>query len=522
MDDSVTGFQPLRIGLLLLVLALGLAGCAVTSQERRLAEEGATKEERAGAEDVYTDNHIHEYHNFPCGPADKVWAPQPSNDYLSWTPDGEHIVFAYFKEDFGFPEEVSSLYIVDAHGTRLRLVVDAHPLAEYYGMPYGLHADIAPDGARIVYTSCEFPNADRRSDAGSKFRRDAATRFPSAAFNYEIAVINVDGTEQQRLTENTYLDQFPVWSPDGSRIAYIADFTVERPIHISRTNTGALYTMAADGTDIRRLGPPGVRDVALALPLWSPDGEYLAFTTRNNVSLILNTIRADGAGERTRIGRVLDTPTRPLQYMPPPVPSWSPDGELLAFAAAAEENDSSTVSTVYTIRPDGSEQRKLLDVRGNVSHVLWSPSGEYLAILAWIWNDGVDSAYYLYVVRPDGTELGHHSWAQYRQPWNYLPPISWSPTRAELLVNDEARVQAFFIQIDDGELHTRNLQFVRGSALAAWSPDGERIAFFTPHTIYPGDNVFWTIARDGTDRRDIVNIDEDGKLVPANLPQDGA
>lgn len=514
MDVDTVRLQPLRIGLLLLALALGLAGCAVSSQEGILTEEEATKEERAVAEDVYTDNHVHEYHNFPCGPADKVWAPQPSNDYLSWTPNGEHIVFTYINVDMGFAWDSSSLYIVDAHGTRLRLVVDANPVGGIYGMPYGLHADIAPDGARIVYTSCEFPNADRLPDAGSKFRRDAATRFPSAAFDYEIAIINVDGSAQQRLTENTYLDQFPVWSPDGSRIAYVADFAIQRPLHHS--NSGMLFTVAADGTDVRQLGPFGVRDVAYAPPLWSPDGEYLAFTTRDNESFSLNTIRADGAGERTRIGRVLDTPTLPLQYMPPPVPSWSPDGKLLAFAAAAEESESSTVSTVYTIRPDGSEQRKLLDVRGNVSHALWSPSGEYLAILAWIWHSETDNALYLYVVRADGTELGHHSWEYSQQPWNYLPPISWSPTRAELLVHDDVSFHAFLMQIDDGELHTTSLGSIQHTAIAAWSPDGERIAFFTPHTSSYGENLLWTIARDGTDRRDIVNIDDDGKLVPAN------
>ena len=494
MDISVSRLQPLRIGLLLLVLALGLGGCAVSF-----------------AEDVYSDDH-YDLPNYPCGPADVRWRPVPSSDYLSWTPNGEHIVFTFFKGGIkGIRETASALHIVDVHGSRLRLVVDANPVGEYYGMPYGLHADISPDGAGIVYTSCEFPKAGTRRDLGEK-------RAP-ADFNYEIAVINLDGSEQQRLTENSFLDQLPVWSPDGSRIAFVADFAIDRPLHHS--NSGALYTMAADGTDVRQLGSPGVRDVAYAPPLWSPNGEYLAFITRGNDSFSLNTIRADGAGERTRIATLFHAPrSSPLASMPPPVPSWSPDGGYLAFATAAEESESSTVSTVYTVRPDGSEQRKLLDVRGNVSHVLWSPSGEYVAILAWIWNGGVDSAYYLYVVRSDGTELGHHSWVQYRQPWNYLPPISWSPTRSELLVNDEARVQAFFVQMDDGDLHTRSLQFVRGSALAAWSPDGERIAFFTPHTIFRGDNVLWTIARDGTDRRYIVNIDQDGKLVPANPPED--
>ena len=513
MNISFLRFQPLRIGLLFLVLALCLGGCAVSLQEGMPAEEEVASEERVAAEDVFTDHHV--YHNFPCGPADRVWRPLPSNDYLRWTPNGEHIVFTYFKGGRGHPEEVSSLYIVDVHGSRLRLIVDASPAIWNYGMPYGLHADISPDGARIVYTSCEFPKAGEQRDLGDE--------FTLADFNYEIAVINLDGSGRQRLTENRFLDQFPVWSPDGSRIAFIADFAVDRPLQISRTNTGELYTMAADGSDVQPLEPSGLNDVVLALPLWSPDGEYLAFITRGNESFNLNTIRADGAGERTRIGRVLDTPTRPLQYMPPPVPSWSPDGRYLAFATAAEASDSSTVSTVYTVRPDGSEQHKLLDVRGNVSHVLWSPSGEYIAILAWIWNGRVDSAYYLYVARSDGTELRHHSWGQFLQPWKYLPRISWSPTRSELLVNFDVSYIAFLVQIADGDLHTMILETLPKPVLAAWSPDGERVAFyFTPRTSSRGDKLLWTMARDGTDRRYIVNIDQDGNLALANPPEDGS
>ena len=495
MNIAFLRLQPLRIGLLLLVLALCLGGCAVSS-----------------AQIVRTDDDHHVYRNFPCGPADRVWSPAPSNDYLSWTPNGEHIVFTYFKGGRGQPEKVSSLYVVDVHGSRLRLIVDASPAIWNYGMPYGLHADTSPDGARIVYTSCEFPKAGTRQDSGDE--------LTLADFNYEIAVINLDGSAQQRLTENQFLDQFPVWSPDGSRIAFVADFAINRPLHHS--NSGMIFTLAADGADVRQLGSPGVRDVAYAPPLWSPDGEYLAYITRGNESFNLNTIRAGGAGERTRIGRVLGAQTRPLKYyMPPPVPSWSPDGKYLAFATAAEESESSTESTVYTVRPDGSEQRKLLDVPGNVSHVLWSPSGEYIATFAWIWNGGDDSAYFLYIARSDGTEVGYHSWGQFLGPWIYLPRISWSPTRAELLVNDDADFQAFLIQVDYDEVQTKSLGFVQHTALAAWSPDGERIAFFTPHISSLGDRLLWTVARDGTeiDRRYIVNIDQDGNLVPANPPE---
>ena len=54
--------------------------------------------------------------------------------------------------------------------------------------------------------------------------------------------------------------------------------------------------------------------------------------------------------------------------------------------------------------------------------------------------------------------------------------------------------------------------------IAAWSPDGARIAIYTPG----GNRVelqLYTVAPDGTDRRDLLRLDEDGNLVPANLPE---
>ena len=109
-----------------------------------------------------------------------------------------------------------------------------NPLEGYSGLPllYGFHADMSPDGRRVVYSTCEFPERDVRYAVD---RED---------YHYDIAVINLDGTEQQRLTENTYLDHYPVWSPDGSRIAFIAN----PPRKDYFYEEGArLYTMATNG-----------------------------------------------------------------------------------------------------------------------------------------------------------------------------------------------------------------------------------------------------------------------------------
>ena len=57
--------------------------------------------------------------------------------------------------------------------------------------------------------------------------------------NREIYVMNIDGSEQIRLTDNPAVDSDPVWAPDGSRIAFWS----------RRDGNFEIYVMNADGSD---------------------------------------------------------------------------------------------------------------------------------------------------------------------------------------------------------------------------------------------------------------------------------
>ena len=117
-----------------------------------------------------------------CGPALGSPISFPRGQFVEWTPDDSRIVFDY----------VSSIMVVGADGTGLREIVDAN---SGYDFEFGFHADLSPDVERIVYTTCQYPTgppSDRRS------------------FGYEIATINLDGSDPQRLTHNGKFDYFPV------------------------------------------------------------------------------------------------------------------------------------------------------------------------------------------------------------------------------------------------------------------------------------------------------------------------
>jgi TolB protein len=78
-------------------------------------------------------------------------------------------------------------------------------------------------------------------------------------------------------------DYWPVWSPDGSQIAFRS----------YRDGDGEVYTMSADGTGPRRLTNSPGQDFAVS---WSPDGSKIAFTSdRDGDSEVYIMNSADGS-----------------------------------------------------------------------------------------------------------------------------------------------------------------------------------------------------------------------------------
>ena len=267
----------------------------------------------------------------------------------------------------------------------MRKISDANPKPKDagWGFSWGYHADASPDGSRLVYATCEYiaydrPKIDGRYDRG-----------------YEIATVNVDGTGKRRLTRTASFENYPVWSPDGARIAFIANYPDNRQNRHHESSESQIFTMAADGTDVKAV--PNTEGVSLYPPVWSPDGERLAFTVDGGwdevgryYRRVLYTIRVDGS-ELNRIGEVTSIPT------------WSPDGERLAFGF-----DDGDEIGVYTVRFDGGGTRLVASKRVplqelppddrrvlRVRQVSWSPDGSRLLVVS-------DR---FVTVRPDGSDL---------------------------------------------------------------------------------------------------------------------
>ncbi|HUQ20690.1 MAG TPA: hypothetical protein VM099_13830 [Gemmatimonadaceae bacterium] len=202
----------------------------------------------------------------------------------------------------------------------------------------------SPDGKRIAFTS----------------DRDG---------NSEIYVMNADGSNQVRLTNNPSPDESPTWSPEGSRIA----FTSSRDLGGSRF---AIYTMNAAGGDQIRITSLGAADHS---PSWSPDGKRIAFISNRGGVAGIWTIAPDGS--ESPEGKLLTTDISAGSSL-----AWSPDGRRIAFVrrdkAAVGSASPGGRDAIFIMNGDGSGAALVNSGFHWATSPTWSPDGRQIAFTA--------------------------------------------------------------------------------------------------------------------------------------------
>ena len=159
-----------------------------------------------------------------------------------------------------------------------------------------------------------------------------------------IFVMRADGSGRRALTTKDSLD--PVWSPDGTKLAYL-----DHEQH--------LVVMNADGTGSRVISRESGWLAEDEIASWSPSGKQLVFGAKLGPGAdALSIVNADGTGRRRLGVRGLD-------------PDWSPDGKSILF------ND--PTGLVAVIGVDGRGLRRLTHSGCSADLARWSPDGKQIA-----------------------------------------------------------------------------------------------------------------------------------------------
>lgn len=284
-----------------------------------------------------------------------------------WSPDRTRIAFEKARRG-----SVSALFVADADGSNRRRV------AEFTRGFYNEGFDWSPDGTKIVHAAAPTDAVDAVHD---------------------IYVVDVASGESTRLTEGPADEFEPVWSPDGTKIA----FTIESP------GTGPdaapsidIAAMDADGSNQSVLTEHAHADHS---PEWSPDGSLISFISErddqdaNNpdVGASFSEIYVmDATGENER--RVTDHNVLKDEY------EWSPDGTRFAYLGRCDIDRcfEGRETDVYEVDLDGSGQVNLTnDARFESSDdIEWSPNGRWIA---YVWSQRGGRSQDLMIVKADGS-----------------------------------------------------------------------------------------------------------------------
>ena len=247
--------------------------------------------------------------------------------------------------------------------------------------------------------------------------------FLSGSFGQgRLEVVTADGTEEITVTDrDAYL---PDWAPDGSQLVFEAV-------------DGGVFTARPDGSELRRIAEEG------AGPVWSPDGARIAFFARSEDGFDVSVMDADGSD----VVALTDDPANDVS------PAWSPDGDRIVFVS-----DRNGAADLYVVDADGANEERLTDDPAPDEAFAWSPDGDRIAYVSY--RGGADTG---------SIGIGN--------------------------------AEVFVIDVRTGRV--RNLS--RDPAWdgdPAWSPDGRWIAF----TRRADHGEIWVMRADGSDRRMLEGI----------------
>ena len=274
-------------------------------------------------------------------------------------------------------------------GAQKRLITES----DLFKFAWIADPQISPDGSRVAFV---------RAWVNQK-----ADRYDSALW-----IVPTNGGAARQLTAGPR-DASPRWSPDGKRLAFVRSTEKE-----GRPQPAQIYLLTFEGGEAQALTelPRGA-----GAPQWSPDGKTIAFTSSEDLSKKDNAMTEGGEVKEKQPEHVSDVrvitrgayrsngpgylnpkvkthiwtlaaPTAPGEASKPKQltkgnfdeggVSWSPDGKRIYFIAnrALEPYYEPPRADIYSIAPDGGDEKKIVSFDGRLSDYSLSDDGKRIAL----------------------------------------------------------------------------------------------------------------------------------------------
>ncbi len=147
-----------------------------------------------------------------------------------------------------------------------------------------LNGVFSPDHGRIAYTE--------RSERADKDEWEKKVELKDDGYYWEhneqfthIWVYDIESKEKKKITSGDYNHSGPIWSPDGTRIAFSSNRTGTRTYLPGHSDNSEIWIVSSDSGDIRQLTNNPGPDTS---PAWSPDGKWIAYTASENENIMFN------------------------------------------------------------------------------------------------------------------------------------------------------------------------------------------------------------------------------------------
>lgn len=241
---------------------------------------------------------------------------------LSWSPDGSRLVFT----------SNPGISVMNADGSGVTRLTETGEFPAW-----------STDGRQIAFSI-------RPNESLSQGEPDEAT---IALIKQEhLRLINADGSGLTGLTGGPVSDEWPSWSPDGTRLAFDRNYVGE----MHEGDCSAICLINADGSGLIQLSADGFR------PAWAPDGKTIAYASNATAAAGIWIIDVDGSRPINVTPLLAAGPTVDFSH-----PTWSPDGRRLAFSLRLGNSP----TDLYVVDRDGANLTRVIQGVGELWGLSW-------------------------------------------------------------------------------------------------------------------------------------------------------